>query len=199
MTTLTIPAQHFADGVNSVLACASTDRTVPALFVIRVDWDAEAVRFIATDRYVLGEQTIPRPEPVGDDEGAISVPVPAIKPALALIKAGALAEVTIECNADAWGKGSVGGVAFDGVAEFPKYRALFPHDSAVTAIERNAFDPAKLIQLAGPKMKGSYCSLVLEYTGEAKIIRVQRQGGLTLNEGFRGLLMPIRLGSRTAQ
>lgn len=193
MTTLNIPAKEFADGVNSVIACASADKMLSVLAVVRVEWDETSVRYVTTDRYVLAEQTMPRVELEGDPEGAISIPLDVVKSTLSLIKAGAINGVSVKVEAHGPGRHEVAGIRFDGVGEFPKYGALFPADSTITEVTRNAVDPGKLVQLAGPKVKGRYCSLLLEYTGEAKIIRVRRLDGTDLNEGFRGLAMPIRM------
>lgn len=196
--TITLSAADFVRGVNSVLACASGDRTLPALNVVRIEWDERAVVFAATDRYVMGEQTVERPAPADGEEprspGAVSIPLEAVKAVLAILKATApkgnlldTREVTIPPVPE-WGHASIEGVAFGTPGDFPKYRSLFPHESTQAEIARVLFDVDKLAQRAGPKVKGRRADLECRFTGEVKAICVKRVG----DDTFRGLLMPIR-------
>lgn len=193
MPNLTLPAPSFVEGINSVIACADDDRTVPALNCVRVIWDAERVLFVATDRYTLAEQTIRREEAVGDVEGAVSIPLAAVKSALAVIKAGAVTDVAIEANGS-HEQGSVAGVAFTEPSEFPRYEAVFPHPDTYSEVGQLAFDPALVAQLAGPKVKGRYAGLKFTFgSGPTKPVTVHRmRDNEVTGPTFRGLLMPIR-------
>lgn len=196
--TITLSAADFVRGVNSVLACASGDRTLPAISCVRVEWDERAVVFVATDRYVMGEQTIERPAPASPDEvracGAVSIPLETVKAVLTVLKAtapkGNLADgrEVMLAACDERGRGEVYGQAFESPGDFPKYRSLFPHESTQAEISRVLFDVDKLAQLAGPKVKGRREPLECRFTGEVKPICVTRVG----DDTFRGLLMPIR-------
>lgn len=194
MPSITLPALAFVDGANSVILCASDDRTVPALNCVRVIWDAERVLFVATDRYTLAEQTIRREEAVGDVEGAVSIPLAAVKSALAVIKAGAVTDVAIEAGGP-YEDGSVAGVAFTEPGEFPRYELLFPRPDAFSEIGELAFDPALVAKLAGPKVKGKFAGLKFTFgSGPTKPVTVHRmRDNEVTGPTFRGLLMPIRL------
>lgn len=194
MPSLTLPAPAFAAGVNSVIACASDDRTVPALCAVRIIWDADRVLFVTTNRYVLAEQEIAREDPAGDDEGAVTVPLVAIKAALAVVKAAAVADVVIECGGS-WQPGTVAGIAFDEPGEFPKYEALFPRPDAFGDVGHLAFDPSLIAKLAGPKVKGHYAGLKFTFgAGPAKPVLVHRmRDNEVTGPTFRGLLMPVRM------
>lgn len=181
--TITIPAKDFTRCVLSVLACAGDDMTVPSLAVVNVSWDYDRVLFMATDRYVAAEHQLPMPD-ADRAHGAISIPRDTIKRALAVIKATTPENVTINNIAH-----TVLGIPFRGVGEFPKIATLFDKAFATfAAVESILWDPAKLAQLAGPKVKGRYSPLRVQFTGAAKPMLVTRQG----DHDFRGLLMPCR-------
>ena len=192
---LTLTAEAFASGVNSVLACAADDRTVPALACVFVCWDETSVKFVATNRYVLGEQTVMRPEAAeGDDiEGRTSIPLDAAKSALAVVKATKPATVEIVSDGQ-YQQGSVAGVSFEVPGDFPKYESLFP--ATAGPVEALAADPARIAELAGPKVKGRTAALRFTFAGDPKKpITVARLPwpGTEVDESFRGLLMPIKL------
>lgn len=187
---LTLPAADFVRGVNSVIACAGDSKTIPALHCVHVAWDAlSGVQFVATDRYVCAEQTIPfREGETVEDFGAVSIPLDAVKNALAVIKATNPATVTVTSDGQ-YTPGSVAGIAFAGVGEFPKYASLFPSLDSLGSVEAFIVDPAKVAQLAGPKVKGLHSPMRIAFGASAiKPALVTR----TNDEHFRGLLMPIR-------
>lgn len=189
-----MPAADFVRGVTSVLACAGGDITVPAINCVRIEWDAATAFFAATDRYVLAEQTIPLAADPERVAGAVSVPLEALKSVLAALKATApkgnlldVREVEIPAVGE-YGQGAIAGVDFGTPGDFPKYRSLFPGEGTRGEVTRVLFDPDKLAQLAGPKVKGRREPLDCRFTGELKPICVSRVG----DDTFRGLLMPIR-------
>lgn len=196
---LTLTAEAFLSGVNSVLACASSDRTFPALNCVFVKWDEVRVAYVATNRYVLGEQTDRRPGVDGaiyegdDVEGQVSVPVDALKAALTLVKAAK--PTTVELVAEgAYQRGSVAGIAFEEPSEFPRYESLFPKTEG--PVETMAADPLRIAELAGPKVKGRPAVLRFTFAGSPnKPVTVARAPwpGTEVDESFRGLLMPIKL------
>lgn len=208
----TIPTDAFLRGVSSVLPCADTDRTMPALNTVNIAWDTDGWVFAATDRYVLGEHAIAAPDP-DRVAGSVSVPVDALKSALAVIKATSPDLIAISL---AWERGSgadpltyvpasVLGIPFESPGEFPRYKPLFPAAEDYSDLGVCAFDPAKVAQLAGPKVKlgrGSARHRDMRFiftkpskagSGHLRPITVTRIG----DEEFRGILMPVREANRT--
>ncbi len=195
---LVMATTHFAAGVNSVLACAATDRTSPTLCAINIAWADGLVVFSATDRYVLGEQTIrhlPEDVEASEPSGSALVPTDTVKAVLAMVKASKQPTVAIEGAAAPYEEGKLAGLPFAGLDAWPKVASLFPHESLLGGIERVGINPGKLVQLAGPKFRGKYPDLRLNFQkdGPAKGVLVTRI--VDEDRAFRGLIMPIRLPS----
>lgn len=186
--SVTIPADDFVRCVMSVLPCASTDMTLPALVAVNVSWDGTEVTFRTTNRYVAAVQALPYAAPEDYVCGSISIPVATVKNALSVIKATTVpgrmpAAVTIDVDLR-----TVLGIPFEDVGEFPKIDSLFP--KATAPAESMIINPAYLALLAGPKIKGRVPTLEFALAGPVKPITVTRQG----DDTFRGLLMPCRPG-----
>lgn len=175
--------------VNNVAACgASTDTTLPILCTVQLEWDGTQLKTVATDRYVLAEQTVTVDQPDGSDPWAVNVDAKTL--VAALKAAGKHPQVTFE-PADGhvvieWAAGSAKPPTVDG--DYPKVDQLWPEPGdGVTYI---GVDPQMLARFA--KLKSTDRRIAVRFTfgdGPAKPILV------TSPEipDFRALLAPLRL------
>lgn len=174
-----IPAVLFVEAATSVMPAACSDMTSPAIHAVHIRPDFDCLKFEATNRYVLAEHTVSLE--LEADTPAVTVPLTAMKSALAVIKATGATEVEVTAE-------TVAGIPFRYDHEFPRTGALWPGEAKFAPAAGMVLDLDRITELAGPKVKGKRAPLQFTFTGEVKPILVHRHGV----DNFRGLLMPIR-------
>lgn len=198
--TVTLPATELVRAIVSVMPCAGRDVTMPAINAVHIEWGATEIVCAATDRTVLGEHTVTLLESQCDparESGAVSVPLDTLKSFLAVVKATRPDAVTLELEGHEyrgqveWARGTIQGIPFGAPGAFPKYRTLFPHRDSFGPIGSMIVDPARIAQLAGPKVRGKFSPLRFDFTPSEnfpKPVTVTRLG----DEEYRAIVMPIR-------
>lgn len=153
-----IGSDAFAAAVAQVAVAAGRDDTLPVLTGVRLEIDDETVTLAATDRYRLAVRELKwQPTTTGLSVVAL-VPARTLADTARSLTSGA--EVTIALGGAGVGEGMIG---FQGggrrtttrllEGEFPKYRSLFPSQSAAKAELATAgfAEAVKRVSLVAPR------------------------------------------------
>ena len=153
-----VESDVFAAAVAQVAVAAGRDDTLPVLTGVRVEIEGETLTLAATDRYRLAVREV-RWRPESPDLSALAlVPSRTLADTARTITTGP--EVSVALAAGSGGEGMIGFTGggrrtttrlLDG--EFPKYRSLFPAESAATAeVTTSALvEAVKRVALVAPR------------------------------------------------
>ncbi|WP_243470091.1 DNA polymerase III subunit beta [Klenkia marina] len=138
-TAGTVDSDAFAEAVGQVAVAAGRDDTLPMLTGVRLEIEDDRVTLAATDRYRLAVREFAwRPETPGLS-AAVLVPARTLADAAKTLTSGP--EVTISLSSGGSGEGILGLSGKDRQtttrlldAEFVKYRAIMPAESAAHAL-----------------------------------------------------------------
>ena len=148
-----VGADLLAQAIGQVAVAAGRDDTLPALTGIRVEFEEDRVTLVATDRYRLAVREF-QWEPLGPEDDAVSLLVPARTLTEAARSFGGSAQVTI--GLDSHGEVASGGMGIIGweaggrqtttrllAGEYPRYQALLPTEfNAVAELQVTPFTEA---------------------------------------------------------
>jgi DNA polymerase-3 subunit beta len=153
-----VDSDVFAEAVGQVAVAAGRDDTLPMLTGVRLEIDDDRITLAATDRYRLAvREFLWKPEQPGLSSVAL-VPAKTLNDTAKALTGGE--SVQIALSGDKVGEGMIG---FEGAGrrtttrllegEFPKYRALFPAESATVAtVETQPFvDAVKRVSLVAER------------------------------------------------
>jgi DNA polymerase III subunit beta len=186
---VTVDRDELAAMLARVAVAAGRDNTLPALTGVRVEFKADRMRLVATDRYRLAVGTVPTITGEGAPSWAL-LPATALVSALKRMPAG---PVRFSGNASEDGNGvhwvrvasPDGGVSvtmYDDQAVFPGYRNLIPSDDRILV----SVDRADLVDTVGRAT-----ALAVAINGDRRGNEVElRVDG----EGFR--VTPVLAGTR---
>lgn len=193
-TKATFKATDLADALRVGSLFASTDKTIPMLHAVRLEFDGKALTALATDRYTAGLFTV---DGEGDAFNA-NVSVAVVKQILTSLKGApsyAPVEVIIEEVSPFTHKITVR--TFDGEitatlndGDFPKLRALIPdaHNGDGTGnVGMVSFDPAYLAKFAKVQTGRTKVPARFSLSAPMKPARVD------IGENFVGVIMPMRI------
>ena len=154
-----IDGPTFTSAISQVVIAAGRDETLPALTGIRLEIEGDTLTLAATDRYRLAVREIPwKPEQSSISATALILGRTLNETAKAMTSA---TEVELAFSSRDGAVESL--VGFSGAGrstttrlidgEFPKYRSLFPDDSATSAqIEKTSFiDAVKRVSLVAER------------------------------------------------
>ena len=138
-TAGTVDSDAFAEAVGQVAVAAGRDDTLPMLTGVRLEIEDDRVTLAATDRYRLAVREFAwRPETSGLS-AAVLVPARTLADAAKTLTSGP--EVTLSLSGGGSGEGILGLSGKDRQtttrlldAEFVKYRAIMPNESASHAL-----------------------------------------------------------------
>ncbi|MEI4271651.1 DNA polymerase III subunit beta [Klenkia sp. LSe6-5] len=138
-TAGTVDSDAFAEAVGQVAVAAGRDDTLPMLTGVRLEIEDDRVTLAATDRYRLAVREFAwRPETSGLS-AAVLVPARTLADAAKTLTSGP--EVTLSLSSGGSGEGILGLSGKDRQtttrlldAEFVKYRAIMPAESAAHAL-----------------------------------------------------------------
>lgn len=138
-TAGTVDSDAFAEAVGQVAVAAGRDDTLPMLTGVRLEIEDDRVTLAATDRYRLAVREFAwRPETSGLS-AAVLVPARTLADAAKTLTSGP--EVTLSLSSGGSGEGILGLSGKDRQtttrlldAEFVKYRAIMPNESAAHAL-----------------------------------------------------------------
>jgi DNA polymerase-3 subunit beta len=135
----TVDSDVFAEAVGQVAVAAGRDDTLPMLTGVRLEIEDDLITLAATDRYRLAVREFAwRPETPGVS-AAVLVPARTLADAAKTLTSGP--EIVVSLSSGSSGEGILGLSGKDRQtttrlldAEFVKYRAIMPNDSAAHAI-----------------------------------------------------------------
>lgn len=198
------PLDTFRDMVTAAVVAAGKDDTLPALTGVRVEWDGEGVRMVATDRYRLVRADWDCP---GNSfgEGAVLVPAKELAgfvKALPKPKRGQSSPVvTFTVHGDTV---SLSCTSPDGevartirllAGDFPKWRAVVPTEFTDLPSDGIGVNPAFMADVA--KMPGERNAPVrARFTGAGRPIVFDPVRAVPSGVRWLFLLMPVRIGDR---
>jgi DNA polymerase-3 subunit beta len=134
-----VDSDVFAEAVGQVAVAAGRDDTLPMLTGVRLEIEDDLITLAATDRYRLAVREFPwRPEHPGTS-GAVLVPARTLAEAARTLTSGP--EIVLSLSSSGSGEGILGLSGKDRQtttrlldAEFVKYRAIMPTESAANAV-----------------------------------------------------------------
>ena len=189
-TTVEVPSDALRQLANVALFADSTRGAT--LGVVRLECDGVKITAVATNRYVLGVETIALNEPA--EPFTVSLDVAALRPALKLTTNGYSAPLRITVG--------LGSVVFDngeGLArvptsppDFPKWERLFPNG------DTSDHEPLPVTFGVAPRL----LAILAKVTAETKDAPVRltvhtplKPCVAEIGDTFRALIMPVRLPS----
>lgn len=197
MTTITIAAHTLRSLLEGAAVAAGTDKTLPMLNAVNLEWAPGRLTAVATDRYRLcvGEVSVAGLE----DSGSILLPLDDVRElirALPKLKRGLVASVTVS--------GTERGVAFTGDgwtrnidaldATFVAWSAImWDHENERGDVNRIGFNPTLLAGMSKvPTEKGQPWVLNFKEPKKSAIATCHLSDGADRID-WRYLIMPVRL------
>jgi len=179
---------------NAALFAAPAKDYLPALEVVRFDWDGDHLFAVATNRYVLSWEESFTFE--AECRESFSVNTADAKKIIAMIPASPRpdAVATVEYDSESgWALFTFGGNTIKANTEhgeFPKYRRLIPGDDAKAEVDTIVIGAQWLTLLA--KVKCAWKGL----THGGQPVRFQFNGskpvGVSIGEHFKAIVIPIK-------
>jgi DNA polymerase-3 subunit beta len=205
----TIAAHTLRDALTAGLLAAGKDDTLPTLASVRVEWDSESVRVVATDRYRLVVATIDRQDGMGHDarsngyqntaDGAVLIdrkdaadlvkvlPKFARRGTVNLVAVSVVAGSVI-VEGDGWSRSMM-----TVLGEFPKYRTLIPTEDMYGAVETVAYNPKFLADIGKlPAEKNTPVRLFFTKPERPMVAKLTPDNGVS---EYLYMLMPVRITS----
>jgi DNA polymerase III sliding clamp (beta) subunit (PCNA family) len=192
-TTITLDASVLERVlVNGILFAAPSKDWLPALEVVRFDWDGLALLAVATNRYVLSRETVDY-HGDGSTEGrdAFSVGVSDAKRVISLLKAIRSPQFPVSVKYDSDSAKATFTIDGDTIivsaehGDFPKWRNLVPSDDTVNAVESIAIGANWLALLAKVKTDWKGAPVRFQFNGTKPV-------AVTIGEHFKAIVVPLR-------
>ncbi|MDR8019737.1 DNA polymerase III subunit beta [Nesterenkonia aerolata] len=166
----TVDGAAFARAVSQVITAASKDDTLPILTGVKVEFEADTMTFLATDRYRLAMREISWAPSRPDISTSALIKAKTLHDVARSLAGGGELSIAMSDEAEMIGFSSGGrrttSVLVDG--EYPKIRQLFPEQTPIHAVVRTSelIEAARRVSLVAERNS----HVRLQFTEENEVI-----------------------------
>lgn len=136
----TVDGADFATAVSQMTVAASKDDTLPILTAVRLEFEADKITFLATDRYRLAMRELPWRPNATDISTSALVKARTLDSVAKSLASGGDLSIALKDDADLIGFESASrrqtSLLVDG--DYPKIRSLFPESTPIHAVVNTA-------------------------------------------------------------
>lgn len=192
-TTITLDAAILERVLaNGILFAAPSKDYLPALEVVRFDWDGDTLMAVATNRYVLSVETVPyHGDGNTDGRDVFSVGTSDAKRVIAMLKALRSPSFPVAVKYDSEANKVTFLIDGDQIivsaehGEFPKWRNLVPAGDATGPVDTISLGANWLGLLAKVKSDWKGAPVKFTFNGTKPV-------GAEIGEHFRAVIVPIK-------